>query len=58
MAVANATTKNCNLIVEAGLTFEMCQNYSNNYCSVNRSNSACVNIKSSCSEYTNLIDCY
>ncbi|CAD8114481.1 unnamed protein product [Paramecium primaurelia] len=58
VAVATANTKNCNLIVEVGLTLKKCQEYSNNYCSVNRSNSACVNIKPYCSEYTNIQDCY
>ncbi|CAD8170625.1 unnamed protein product [Paramecium octaurelia] len=58
VAVATANSKNCNLVVEAGLTFKKCQDYSNNYCSVNRANSACVNIKAQCSEYTNLTDCY
>ncbi|CAD8122236.1 unnamed protein product [Paramecium sonneborni] len=56
--IATNNVRYCNLLVEPGLTFSKCQDYSKYYCSVNRTGSACVNLKAQCSEYSNLEDCY
>ncbi|CAD8206757.1 unnamed protein product [Paramecium octaurelia] len=58
--VANATEQNCQLLTNpySNLTFEYCQQYSNNYCSVNRARNACINMKTNCTLYTDLDNCY
>ncbi|CAD8196450.1 unnamed protein product [Paramecium pentaurelia] len=58
--IAIATEKNCSLMTDPSstLSYEICLQLSNNYCSVNRTMNACTNLQAECSLYINLNDCY